>query len=85
MAHLYDDPGNEPFLVYHQITYITDASDLHTEYPTRMIDPEEMKELHPLIDISGIQAGVYTPNDGDIDPTTLTNALARIAKVCRFG
>lgn len=37
-------------------------------------------ELHPLIDVSEIEAGVWTPCDGDVDPTTLTNAVAKIAK-----
>jgi dimethylglycine dehydrogenase len=50
------------------------------EFPTRMISPEEIKELHPLIDLQTVDCGLYTPCDGDIDPTTLTNCVARLAK-----
>ena len=50
------------------------------EYPTRMISPEEIKEMHPLIDLQNVECGLYTPSDGDIDPTTLTNCVARLAK-----
>lgn len=49
-------------------------------YPTEMICPGRISELHPLIDVSNIQAGVYTPHDGDIDPTSLTNCLAKRAR-----
>lgn len=47
----------------------------NTEYPTRMICNDEIQELHPLIDTSGVQCGLWTPSDGDIDPTTLTNCV----------
>ena len=40
--------------------------------PTSMISAEEVKALHPLIDISGVECGVYTPMDGDVDPSMLT-------------
>ena len=36
--------------------------------------------MHPLIDLQNVDCGLYTPCDGDIDPTTLTNCVARLAK-----
>ena len=49
-------------------------------YKTELISPSEIKSLHPFIDISNIEAGLYTPMDGDVDPTQLTNCLANEAK-----
>ena len=48
--------------------------------PTRLIGADEVAALHPLVDISNVEAGVYTPEDGDIDPTLLTTCIARLAK-----
>lgn len=49
-------------------------------YPTRLIDVQEIKRLHPLVDTDGIAAGVHTPYDGDIDPTSLTTVVAQLAR-----
>jgi glycine/D-amino acid oxidase-like deaminating enzyme len=50
------------------------------DLPSLLLGPSEVKELHPLIDETQIQAAIYTQKDGDIDPTTLTNTVARLAK-----
>eukprot|EP00468_Gymnochlora_sp_CCMP2014_P000687 CAMPEP_0167740864 /NCGR_PEP_ID=MMETSP0110_2-20121227/532_1 /TAXON_ID=629695 /ORGANISM="Gymnochlora sp., Strain CCMP2014" /LENGTH=815 /DNA_ID=CAMNT_0007624841 /DNA_START=154 /DNA_END=2601 /DNA_ORIENTATION=- len=47
---------------------------------TKLLSPEEIAELHPLVDVSSVECGLYTPQDGDVDPTTLTNCIARLAK-----
>lgn len=49
--------------------------------PMELITPKEAQELFPLMDITGVVAAAYTPNDGSIDPTGLTNALAAGAKM----
>ena len=49
-------------------------------YKTELITPNDIKNLHPLIDISNVEAGLYTPCDGDVDPTQLTNCLAKESK-----
>lgn len=49
-------------------------------YPTSLISAEEVKALHPLLDIDQVECGLYTPYDGDVDPTSLTNTVARIAR-----
>ena len=37
----------------------------------RMVDVNEIKELHPLVDTEGLGliGGLYCPSDGSIDPT----------------
>mmetsp|Transcript_34570 Transcript_34570/g.75711 ORF Transcript_34570/g.75711 Transcript_34570/m.75711 type:complete len:866 (-) Transcript_34570:195-2792(-) len=50
------------------------------KYPTRMISRAEIEEMHPLLCTENIDCGVHTPWDGDIDPTLLTNAVAKDAK-----
>eukprot|EP00040_Diaphanoeca_grandis_P013087 m.66162 g.66162 ORF g.66162 m.66162 type:complete len:824 (+) comp23656_c0_seq1:236-2707(+) len=48
---------------------------------TRLISPDEIQELHPLINTDSIECGVWTQEDGYIDPTSLTNAIAELAKM----
>ena len=50
---------------------------------TVVISPDEIQELHPLIDTSEVECGIYTQHDGYIDPTMLTTAVAKEAKVRR--
>lgn len=48
--------------------------------PMELISPKEAQDMFPLMDITGVVGAAYTPNDGSIDPTGLTNALAIGAK-----
>jgi len=48
--------------------------------PTQLVSAEEVKALHPLVDVSGIECGLYTPRDGDVDPTLLTTCIAKLAQ-----
>ena len=45
------------------------------------ISPEEVARLHPLIDPSHYIAALWDPLDGDIDPSGVTYAYAKAAKV----
>jgi dimethylglycine dehydrogenase len=47
---------------------------------TKMIDVDEIAEKHPLVNTDNIECGIWTPSDGDIDPTSLTNCVAKIAR-----
>ncbi len=48
---------------------------------SHLISPAEIRERHPLLeDLSDIQTGFYTPNDGWTDPSGCTNAMARGAR-----
>ncbi|MEM8732532.1 MAG: FAD-dependent oxidoreductase, partial [Pseudomonadota bacterium] len=56
-----------------------------------LIGPEEIARLHPFYNLDGVRAGLHTPNDGHVDPTNVTMALAagarakgvRIVRRCR--
>ncbi|MFA4639851.1 NAD(P)/FAD-dependent oxidoreductase [Pyrococcus kukulkanii] len=48
--------------------------------PTRLITPEEAKEIVPLLDISEIIAASWNPTDGKADPFASTTAFALKAK-----
>ena len=39
------------------------------DWECKIVDPQEIKYLHPLINTDGIVGGVYVPTDGSIDPT----------------
>ena len=45
-----------------------------------VIDAEECKRRHPLIETHDLLGGLWDPLDGDIDPAQLTQALARRAR-----
>lgn len=48
--------------------------------PMELISPKEALDMFPIMNIDGVLGAAYTPNDGVIDPTGLTNALAAGAK-----
>jgi len=45
--------------------------------PVEIITPERAGELFPLASMEGVLAAAYLPSDGHVDPTSLTNALAK--------
>jgi dimethylglycine dehydrogenase len=54
-----------------------------------ILTPEEVKARYPFIETHDIKGALYDPNDGDIDPAQLTQALAKGArdmgaKIIRF-
>ena len=52
-----------------------------TGYDLRLLkSPEEVAELHPLARIEGILGGIYEPDDGHVEPTLATNAMAKVAR-----
>ncbi len=48
--------------------------------PMELISAKDAQNMFPLMSIDGVLGAAYTPNDGSIDPTGLTNALAMGAK-----
>jgi 4-methylaminobutanoate oxidase (formaldehyde-forming) len=44
------------------------------------ISPREVKELFPLADVAGIEAGFYVREDGRVNPVDVTMALAKGAR-----
>ena len=54
-----------------------------------ILSPEETKARYPFLEIHDLRGSLYDPNDGDIDPAQLTQALAKGAremgaKILRF-
>jgi dimethylglycine dehydrogenase len=45
-----------------------------------VLRPEEVKERYPFIEIHDLAGALYDPNDGDIDPAQVTQALAKGAR-----
>ena len=44
------------------------------------LSPQEIKALNPLIDARDIIGGIYTPDDGHVDPAGTCNAMAKGAR-----
>ena len=44
------------------------------------VTPEQMKEMHPLMNTEGIIGGLYWPDDGDVDPNGITMSMSIGAK-----
>jgi len=54
-----------------------------------VIGPNEIRSRYPFIELHDLEGALYDPNDGDIDPAQLTQALAKGArdlgaKIVRF-
>jgi dimethylglycine dehydrogenase len=44
------------------------------------LSPEEVKKLNPLYDVSNICGGIFTPDDGHVDPAGTCQAMAKGAR-----
>ena len=45
-------------------------------FPMEIIDVGKIRELHPFVNLDGVLAGAWTPDDGHADPAGLCNAMA---------
>jgi len=50
-------------------------------YDFHILSPKELKDIYPLCVTDGIIGAIYEPNDGHVDPTLATNAMAAGARV----
>ena len=46
----------------------------------RILEPEDLARIYPLARIDGLLGAIHEPNDGHVDPTLATNALAAGAR-----
>ncbi|PBC11535.1 FAD-dependent oxidoreductase [Mesorhizobium sp. WSM3859] len=46
----------------------------------RLVTPEEIKEICPIVDVSGVLGGLYDSNEGHLDPYGTTHAYAGAAR-----
>ncbi|MHA1617226.1 MAG: NAD(P)/FAD-dependent oxidoreductase [Candidatus Njordarchaeales archaeon] len=72
-----------------QLKAFTEYSKIHNKYgvPTRIVQPEEIKELVPTINTNGIIGGLHDPLAGKADPFEAVLSLAKAirsmgAKIC---
>jgi len=47
---------------------------------SRMLSPEETKELYPILNVDDIYGSMYSPTDGTIDPAGVVGAYQRAAQ-----
>lgn len=45
-----------------------------------LVNPREIKQLHPFYQLDGVIGGLHTPDDGHVDPSGVTYALAKGAQ-----
>ena len=50
---------------------------IHTE----LLGPGEIKRLYPLVEIDSVLGGVFDPDDGHVDPSGVTHAYAKAARL----
>lgn len=50
-----------------------------TGHPMEVLSPERIGELHPLARLDGLIGGIFEPEDGHVDPSLATNAMAQVA------
>jgi len=51
-----------------------------TGYDLQMLTPDDVERLHPLARTEGLLGGIYEPDDGHVDPSLATNAMAKMAR-----
>jgi sarcosine oxidase subunit beta len=56
------------------------AMQQHLGVDSRMLTPQEIADLTPSLNMEGIRAGAYCPDDGVIDPHGVTEGYARRAR-----
>ncbi|MEM8878065.1 MAG: FAD-dependent oxidoreductase [Pseudomonadota bacterium] len=45
-------------------------------FPMELVGPDRIAELHPFYNLDGVLGGLHTPDDGHVDPSGVTMALA---------
>lgn len=62
-----------------EFRHVAGLSDF-TGYPLEILTPDRIAELHPLAQLDGLIGGIYEPDDGHMDPTLATQAMAEVAR-----
>ena len=62
-----------------EFRHVAGLSDF-TGYLLEILTPERIAELHPLTRLDGLLGGIYEPDDGHVDPSLATNAMAEVAR-----
>ncbi|MEB8388042.1 FAD-binding oxidoreductase [Rhodobacteraceae bacterium KMM 6894] len=43
---------------------------------THVVGLDEIRKIHPFLELHGVVAGTYTPHEGHMDPSSVTSAMA---------
>ncbi|WP_370228074.1 FAD-dependent oxidoreductase, partial [Cognatishimia sp.] len=62
-----------------EFRHVAGLSDF-TGYPLEILTPDRIAELFPLAQLDGLIGGIYEPDDGHVDPTLATHAMAEVAR-----
>ena len=46
-----------------------------------LVSPEQARDLCPILDVAGLHGAAWIPSDGSVEPSSLTQALARGARM----
>ena len=57
------------------------AKHRHMGLDTRIVGPEEIREIAPIVDTDGVIGALHDPLDGHLDPSGTTHAYARAARI----
>ncbi|MEL6958003.1 MAG: FAD-dependent oxidoreductase [Pseudomonadota bacterium] len=49
-------------------------------FKIELVGPDEIAKLHPFYNLVGVQGALHTPDDGHVDPTNVTMAMAAGAR-----
>ena len=49
-------------------------------YDFHILSPSELVDLYPLVDPKGLRGAIYEPDDGYVDPSLATQAMAQVAR-----
>ncbi|RED53465.1 GcvT family protein [Aestuariispira insulae] len=61
---------------FHHVTSMARKQGMEYE----MLSPSEMKDRYPFLELHNMEGGLWDPYDGDIDPSQVTQALAKGAR-----
>lgn len=53
---------------------------LYSGYDFNILTPDELKEIYPLVETDGIIGAIHEPDDGHVDPSQATHAMAQGAR-----
>jgi len=70
---LYIASNTERMREYERLHDLGNVYDINTS----IVTPQQVSEIHPLLNVDDIMGGLYSPTDGTIDPHTLVTQLAQ--------
>lgn len=66
----------EELVTYHRLTSVYEGLGI----PYAVLTPEQISRKHPLMNLEGVLGAAHTPDDGHVDPSGATMAMAQSAR-----